>query len=116
MRLIRHVTSAGPAYAALQPDGTALEVTGDPLAGTHRVTDHVVTPGKRLAPVAPATIICIGLNYAKHAAEGGKGPPERPVWFMKLPGVVQNPGDPITLPAHQPTEKADYEAELALVL
>lgn len=116
MRLLRHLAPSGPAYAALQPDGTAFEVTGDPLAGTHRVTDRAVTPGKHLAPVVPATIICIGLNYAKHAAEGGKGPPEKPVWFMKLPGAVQNPGDPIRLPALQPTERPDYEAELAIVL
>ena len=116
MKLIRHLTPAGPAYATLQPDGTVREITGDPLAGTHRITDRIITPGKRLAPVAPATIIGIGLNYAKHAAEGGKAPPERPMWFMKLPGSLQNPGDPIHLPAMQPTEKADYEAELAIVL
>lgn len=116
MKLIRHLTPAGPAYAALKPDGTAREVTGDPLAGTHRITDRTVVPGKTLAPVVPATIVCIGLNYAKHAAEGGKGPPERPVWFTKLPGAVQHPGEPIRLPRSQPTEKADYEAELAIVL
>jgi 2-keto-4-pentenoate hydratase/2-oxohepta-3-ene-1,7-dioic acid hydratase in catechol pathway len=116
MKLIRHLTPSGPAYAALQPDGSALEITGDPLVGTHLVTDRVVTPGKRLTPVVPAAILCIGLNYAKHAAEGGKAPPERPVWFMKLPGAAQNPGDPIRLPRHQPTSRADYEAELAIVL
>ena len=116
MRLIRHLSPAGPAYAALQPDGSALEIAGDPLAGTHRLTDRVVVPGPRLAPVAPTTIIGIGLNYAKHAAEGRKEPPERPIWFMKLPGSVQNPGAPIRLPRLQATEKPDYEAELAIVL
>ncbi len=116
MRLIRHLSPTGPAYAALQPDGSALEIAGDPLAGTHRLTDRVVVPGPRLAPVAPTTIIGICLNYAKHAAEGRKEPPERPIWFMKLPGSVQNPGAPIRLPRLQPTEKPDYEAELAIVL
>jgi 2-keto-4-pentenoate hydratase/2-oxohepta-3-ene-1,7-dioic acid hydratase in catechol pathway len=117
MKLIRHLTLTGPAYAALQTDGTALEVTGDPFSGTHRVTDRVVILGKRLAPVTGSPLIIgIGLNYAKHAAEGGKAPPERPMWFVKLPGSVQNPGDPIRLPRHQLTEKADYEAELAIVL
>ncbi|HEY9248370.1 MAG TPA: fumarylacetoacetate hydrolase family protein [Rariglobus sp.] len=116
MKLIRHLTSAGPAYAALQPDGSALEVIGDPLAATHRVTDRSVALGQPLAPVVPAAIVCIGLNYAKHAAEGKQPPPERPVWFMKLPGAVQNPGAAIRLPRNQPTTKADYEAELAIVL
>ncbi len=118
MKLIRHLTSTGPAYAALQPDGTALEITGDPFAHTHVVTDRVVALGKRLAPTASNAplIIGIGLNYAKHAAEGGKAPPDRPMWFVKLPGAVQHPGDPIRLPRNQPTTKTDYEAELAIVL
>ena len=115
MKLIRHLTPGGPAYAALQPDGTARAVEGD-LFGSWRATDRAVTPGKLLAPVTPATIIGVGLNYAKHAAEGGKPPPERPIWFMKLPGAVQHPGDPIRLPARQPSSRVDYEAELAIVM
>ncbi|MDP2137770.1 MAG: fumarylacetoacetate hydrolase family protein [Candidatus Didemnitutus sp.] len=115
MKLIRHLTPQGPAHAALQPDGTARAIAGD-LLGEWRVTDQVATLGKRLAPLAPATIICIGLNYAKHAAEGGKPPPERPMWFMKLPGTVQHPGDAIRLPAIQASTRVDYEAELAIVL
>ena len=115
MKLIRHLCPSGPAYAALQPDGSARAVTGD-LATGFRAADQTVKAGKLLAPVAPAMIVCIGLNYAKHAAEGGKPPPERPVWFMKLPGAVVPSGDPIRLPAKQPSTKVDYEAELAIVL
>jgi 2-keto-4-pentenoate hydratase/2-oxohepta-3-ene-1,7-dioic acid hydratase in catechol pathway len=115
VKLIRHLTSRGPAYAALQANGSALAIDGD-IFGAWRVSDCVVTPAKTLSPVQPATIVCIGLNYAKHAAEGGKGPPERPIWFMKLPGAVQNPGDAIFLPAHQCSTRVDYEAELAIVL
>ena len=115
MKLIRHLSHSGPAYAALQADGSARAVTGD-LASGFRATDQVVIPGKLLAPVAPAMIVCIGLNYAKHAAEGGKPPPERPVWFMKLLGAVVPSGDPIRLPRNQPSTKVDYEAELAIVL
>lgn len=115
MKLIRHLTASGPAYAALQPDGTALQVEGDVL-GEFYASHRVVTPGKRLAPIIPTCIVAVGLNYAKHAAEGGKPPPERPMWFMKLPGALQNPDDPIFLPRTQPTTKADYEAELAIVI
>ena len=74
MKLIRHLCPSGPAYAALQPDGSARAVTGD-LATGFRAADQTVKAGKLLAPVAPAMIVCIGLNYAKHAAEGGKPPP-----------------------------------------
>ncbi|MDP1579491.1 MAG: fumarylacetoacetate hydrolase family protein [Candidatus Didemnitutus sp.] len=115
MKLLRHLSPTGPAYAALQPDGTARAITGD-ILGAWRVTDEVVTLGQRLAPIAPTTIMCIGLNYAKHAAEGGKPPPERPLWFMKLPGAVQHPGEPIHIPQKQRSTRVDYEAELAIVL
>ncbi len=115
MKIIRHLTPDGPAYAALQPDGSARAIKGD-ILGAHQVTDTVVQPGKLLAPWAPGVILCIGLNYAKHAAEGGKPPPERPIWFMKLPGAVQHPGEPVRLPTRQPSTKVDYEAELAIVL
>jgi len=115
VKLIRHLTPPGPAWAALQPDGSVRAVEGDPASG-FRATDRVVKPGKQLAPAVPATIACIGLNYAKHAAEGGKPPPERPIWFMKLPGAVQNPGEPIRIPRNQPSTQVDYEAELAIVL
>ena len=115
MKLIRHLSPNGPAYAALQADGSARAIDGD-IFGKFHITERPVILGKHLAPVAPAAIICIGLNYAKHAAEGGKPPPDRPIWFMKLPGAVQNPDDPIRLPARQPSARVDYEAELAIVL
>ncbi len=113
MRLIRHLTPAGPAYAALQPDGSAREISGD-IFGDFIVTDRTLTPGKLLAPIAPTNILAIGLNYRRHAAEGGKDAPERPVLFIKATSSVQNPGDPIELP--RSSTKVDYECELAVVI
>ncbi len=115
MKLIRHLTPSGPAYAALQPDGSAREITGD-ILGAFAITDRVVQPGKLLAPLAPVNIFCIGLNYRKHAEEGGKGPPERPVVFIKPTSTVQNPGDPIELPQKLASTEVDYECELAVVI
>jgi len=115
MRILRHLGPAGPAYAALQPDGTAREISGD-LFGAYRVTDRLVSPGKVLAPVAPVNILAIGLNYRRHAAEGGKGVPERPMLFIKSTNTVQNPGDPIELPRRLPSSEVDYECELAVVI
>lgn len=116
MRIIRHLTSSGPAYAALQPDGSARAIAGDPLSGTHAVTATVVPLGKRLAPVVPGNILGIGLNYRKHAEEGGRGVPARPMWFMKTTSAVQNPGDPIVIPRTCRSDKVDYEGELAIVI
>jgi 2-keto-4-pentenoate hydratase/2-oxohepta-3-ene-1,7-dioic acid hydratase in catechol pathway len=115
MRLLRHLTSAGPAYAALQSDGSAREIAGD-IFGQFLVTDRVITPGKILAPVAPTNILCIGLNYRKHAEEGGRGAPERPVLFIKSTSTTQNPGDPIEIPQKLVSAEVDYECELAVVI
>jgi 2-keto-4-pentenoate hydratase/2-oxohepta-3-ene-1,7-dioic acid hydratase in catechol pathway len=115
MRLIRHLTPAGPDYAALQSDGSAREIAGD-IFGQFLVTDRTITPGKILAPVAPANILCIGLNYRKHAEEGGRGAPDRPVLFIKPTSTLQNPGDPIELPQKLASTEVDYECELAVVI
>lgn len=115
MKLIRHQTPSGPAYADLQPDGSAKEISGD-IYGTYQLTGKVVTPGKLLAPIVPSNILGIGLNYRKHAEEGGKPVPERPMLFMKGTNSVQNPGDPIEIPMTNASHEVDYEAELAIVI
>ncbi len=115
MRIIRHLTPSGPAYAALQTDGSALEIDGDILA-EFKVTKRRITPGKLLAPLSPRNILAIGLNYGKHAEETGKAAPSRPMVFMKATTAVQNPGDPIELPVASASHKVDYEGELAVVI
>ena len=115
MHLIRHRTPNGPAYAALQANGEAHAVEGD-ILGHYRVTDRLVTPGKRLAPIVPANIIGIALNYRKHAEETGKGVPKRPMWFAKTSNAIQHPGDPIYLPKSAGSEKVDFEGELAVLI
>lgn len=62
----------------------------------------------------PRNVICIGLNYRDHAAEGGAPIPEKPVVFAKLNGCVIAPNAPIVLPPD--TQQVDYEAELAVVI
>jgi len=115
MRIIRHLAPAGPAYAALQSDGTACEIAGD-IFGDFRVTDRLITPGKLLAPLVPANLLAIGLNYKKHAEEGGRGAPVKPVLFIKATSAVQNPGDPIEIPQGLASQEVDYECELAVVI
>jgi 2-keto-4-pentenoate hydratase/2-oxohepta-3-ene-1,7-dioic acid hydratase in catechol pathway len=62
----------------------------------------------------PRNVICIGLNYKDHAAEGGVPLPEKPVVFAKLNGCIIGPNAPIVLPPE--TQQVDYEAELAVVI
>jgi acylpyruvate hydrolase len=67
------------------------------------------------APVPrPRAIFGIGLNYAAHAAEQGKQPPEFPMVFMKLPSSSVPPTGPVRCP--QAVRRLDYEAELAVVM
>ncbi|MFB4349643.1 fumarylacetoacetate hydrolase family protein [Microbacterium sp. CR_7] len=67
------------------------------------------------APVArPGAVICIGMNYAAHAAESGSLPPEHPVVFFKHPNTVVGPDDVVLLPPD--AEKVDWEVELAVVI
>ena len=115
MKIIRHLTPAGPALAVLQPDGTARALSGD-LYGDFSVSGPAFKPGKLLAPVAPTNLLCIGLNYRRHAAESNSPLPPHPVLFMKNTAAVQHPGDPIELPRALASHKVDYECELAVVI
>jgi 2,4-diketo-3-deoxy-L-fuconate hydrolase len=66
-------------------------------------------------PIArPTAVICIGQNYAAHAAESGSAPPEQPIVFFKHPNTVVGPDDPVTIPPGSTT--TDWEVELAVVI
>ena len=116
MKIIRHTDSSGRiAHAALQPDGSAFAIEGD-IFGDFHVTDRRAEIVKTLTPLQPFAIVCIGLNYRFHAEETKAAIPQHPVVFMKLPNVIQHPGDPILLPTHLKSDKVDYECELAVVI
>jgi 2-keto-4-pentenoate hydratase/2-oxohepta-3-ene-1,7-dioic acid hydratase in catechol pathway len=67
-----------------------------------------------LAPVTPSKIVCVGRNYAAHAAEHGAEVPESPLIFLKPPSSVIAPGDPILLPPQ--SNQVEHEAELGVVI
>jgi 2-keto-4-pentenoate hydratase/2-oxohepta-3-ene-1,7-dioic acid hydratase in catechol pathway len=69
-----------------------------------------------LLPVIPSPqkIICIGVNYADHAAETGQAPPPYPTVFAKFANTLAASGDPIVLPSA--SAMPDYEGELAVVI
>jgi 2-keto-4-pentenoate hydratase/2-oxohepta-3-ene-1,7-dioic acid hydratase (catechol pathway) len=67
------------------------------------------------APIArPQAVICIGQNYAAHAAESGSKPPAQPVIFFKHPNTVIGPYDEVMIP--RGSHKTDWEVELAVVI
>jgi 2-keto-4-pentenoate hydratase/2-oxohepta-3-ene-1,7-dioic acid hydratase in catechol pathway len=72
--------------------------------------------GQRIgAPIArPGVVLCIGQNYAAHAAESGATPPEVPIMFYKAPNTVVGPHDDIAIP--RGSVKTDWEVELGVVI
>jgi len=116
MKIIRCKDSQGNIiHAAQQPDGSALKVAGD-IYDSPAVTAERIHPVKLLAPIEATSIVCIGLNYRRHAEETGAKFPEYPVVFFKGLNTLQHPGEPILLPTHLKSDEVDYECELAVVI
>ena len=84
--------------------------------GGFQPTGRIVRTGRLLAPIVPAAIYAIGLNYDDHAAETGAPVPDYPVLFMKNIRAVTGPGEPIRLPRKLRSDEVDSEAELVVVL
>lgn len=134
MKLIRFGTLQNEKPGVQLQDGTRLDVSAfgsdydETFFGTegleklsqwleqHQDSCPVVASDVRLgAPLArPSKIVCVGLNYAKHAEESGMAPPEEPVLFFKASSAITGPFDPIRIP--KGSTKTDWEVELALVI
>lgn len=134
MKLIRFGTTQNEKPGVQLQDGTRLDVSAfgsdydETFFGTegieklsqwleqHQDSCPVVASDVRLgAPLArPSKIVCVGLNYAKHAEESGMAPPEEPVLFFKASSAITGPFDPIRIP--KGSTKTDWEVELALVI
>ena len=95
--------SDGPARAAAALAAGDLPLVED--ADTLRVGAPITQPG---------AIVCIGMNYAAHAAESGSEPPSVPVIFFKAPNTIAGPNDTVTIPRN--STKTDWEVELGVVI
>ncbi|MEV0808976.1 fumarylacetoacetate hydrolase family protein [Micromonospora sp. NPDC050200] len=72
--------------------------------------------GQRIGPpiARPGVILCVGQNYAAHAAESGSEPPTTPIVFYKAPNTVVGPFDDVLIP--RGSTKTDWEVELGVVI
>jgi 2-keto-4-pentenoate hydratase/2-oxohepta-3-ene-1,7-dioic acid hydratase in catechol pathway len=113
MRIVRFL-SGGKVYHGQEVDAESARVFDGELLGPHRVSDRVLPIEKLLAPLIPADILCIGINYREHAKEGGSSIPVNPMLFIKGGNTLNNPGDPIPIPRR--SSMIDYEGELAVVI
>jgi 2-keto-4-pentenoate hydratase/2-oxohepta-3-ene-1,7-dioic acid hydratase in catechol pathway len=115
MRIVRYSFEGKTGYGIVE-GGRIFPCGGDPYAGLERQSAAIdLDTVKLLAPVEPPNIICLGLNYRKHAEETGLTPPSKPLIFIKSTTAISGPGDPIVLPSQGPG-RIDYEAELVIVV
>jgi 2-keto-4-pentenoate hydratase/2-oxohepta-3-ene-1,7-dioic acid hydratase in catechol pathway len=83
--------------------------------GAGRLPEIEAPSGRLGSPIArPGALMCIGMNYAAHAAESGGAVPKVPVLFYKAPNTLVGPNDPIAIP--RGSTKTDWEVELAVVI
>ncbi len=131
MRLVRFGAAGSERPGLLDSEGKVRDAAG--LAGDWsgsalspasldavRAADIASLPladeGARIGPCVarPGKIICIGLNYADHAAETGASIPAEPIVFMKSATSFSGPFDPVRIP--RGSEKTDWEVELGVVI
>ena len=131
MKLLRHGPRGQEKPGLLHSDGTIRDLTGlvpdiggavlsdvgvAMLRGVDASALPVVAAGTRLGACVAGTgkFICIGLNYADHAAESGMQVPPEPVIFMKATSAICGPTDPVIIP--RGSVKTDWEVELAVII
>jgi 2-keto-4-pentenoate hydratase/2-oxohepta-3-ene-1,7-dioic acid hydratase in catechol pathway len=89
-----------------------LDDAGRIKIGRSRTSVTAVKPGPAIS--RPGKIVCVGLNYREHVAEGGRPAPERPILFSKFANAVIADGEPIIRP--EGTHALDLEVELGVVI
>jgi 2-keto-4-pentenoate hydratase/2-oxohepta-3-ene-1,7-dioic acid hydratase in catechol pathway len=101
--------------SAVTPDVDAAFLAGGGVAGVAGLPEIDITDQRIGAPIArPGVVLCIGQNYAAHAAESGVQPPALPIIFYKAPNTVVGPHDDVFVP--RGSVKTDWEVELAVVV
>ena len=131
MKLLRHGPAGGERPGLMHSDGTFRDLSGiipdiagvmlsdtalATIQGVDKDTLPILDPATRLGPPVAGIgkLICIGLNYADHAAESGMDIPPEPIIFMKATSAICGPNDSIVIP--RASKKTDWEVELAVII
>jgi 2-keto-4-pentenoate hydratase/2-oxohepta-3-ene-1,7-dioic acid hydratase in catechol pathway len=108
------VSSASPRYGILD-ENQVREISAAPWTEWSQSSGVWPLASVRcVAPVDPSKIVCIGRNYAAHAAELGNEIPKEPLMFLKPPSSIVGPDEPIVLTAY--SRRVEHEGELAIVI
>ncbi|GAA4901784.1 2-keto-4-pentenoate hydratase/2-oxohepta-3-ene-1,7-dioic acid hydratase in catechol pathway [Stackebrandtia albiflava] len=118
MRIARVAHARGMSFGVLNGEGagaTVSEIEGHPFGSITTTGQRWALDDVRLmAPILPSKVVCVGRNYAAHAAERGAEVPSEPLLFLKPSTSVIGPGDPIRIPPQ--SQQVEHEAELAVVI
>lgn len=114
MQYIRFQTPHGPRWGRIEAAGVHELDRAPYLGGADSGQTYPVDSLRLLAPIEPSKLICIGRNYAEHAAELGNQAPSEPMFFLKAPSSLIGPGDAIEIPYRE--HSTHWEAELAIVI
>ncbi|MDG4759641.1 fumarylacetoacetate hydrolase family protein [Micromonospora sp. WMMD710] len=122
MRIARFAHAKGMSFGAVEgepeagPQGlTIAEIEGHPFGNLSFSGARWALPDVRLlSPILPSKVVCVGRNYADHAAELGNEVPKEPLLFLKPSTSVIGPRDAIRLPIF--SKQVEHEAELAVVI
>ena len=103
-----------PRYGMLRDD-RVVQIAGD-FFGMWYPTDQswALDQVRLVPPVQPSKVVCVGRNYAEHAAELGNTVPKEPLIFLKPPSAVIGPEEPVVLPPQ--SSRVEHEGELAVVI
>src|SRR5215467_6850228 len=120
MKFCRYVPVSSAALATssqygILEGGSVHEVSKAPWLEWQQTGTSVPLASVRLlAPVEPRKTVCVGRNYAAHAAELGNEVPKEPLIFLKPSTSIVGPDDPIILPKY--SQRVEHEGELGLVI
>jgi 2-keto-4-pentenoate hydratase/2-oxohepta-3-ene-1,7-dioic acid hydratase in catechol pathway len=116
MKIVRYSAGAVEAQFGILEEGTVYSASGNPFTGlTRGAAVGSVESVTLLTPIEPGKVVCVGLNYALHVAEGGdRDIPTEPVIFMKPTSSIVGPGEAVEIANLQ--NQTDYEAELVVVI
>ncbi|MER5454027.1 MULTISPECIES: fumarylacetoacetate hydrolase family protein [unclassified Micromonospora] len=122
MRIARFAHAKGMSFGVVEgepeagPQGlTVAEITGHPFGQiTFSGVRWALSDVRLLSPILPSKVVCVGRNYAEHAAEHGNEVPKEPLLFLKPSTSVIGPRDAIRLPEF--SKQVEHEAELAVVI
>src|SRR6267143_1580731 len=114
MREASSSDTASPHYGLIEGENV-IEISGPPWGQWSRGSrSSRLADARLLAPVEPTKIVCIGRNYAAHAAEMGNEVPKEPLMFLKPPSSIIGPEEAIVLTKY--SQRVEHEGELAIVI